>query len=361
MPLLVIGVVVIIIFSGAGGVAGWLSNLFSPGGEPPEQAPAAAPVLGTPTPIKTPTAFPTATPLPTWPLPPTPDPGRPPDPPPPAPTDIAPPDATATEQAYEDAEHSWEATATAEVQHWQQTAVAGYATQTALVPTPTPPPPTPVGGGPYGWPIDPYCRGRDGCASGQDGIRLVTQRYACTDYEEYLCLWCQNAANNGDYRFNGDVPNPRNWWHRGIDLDTGVDPGKPGEALLPTIDGVVIFAGISAGGINTGCGQYVVLGDTSDKYTVRYCHMSLIADAVNVSTGADLGRPWQAGDRIKPYTDSGQRIIIGYSGSTGYSTGPHLHYQIERRLEIGMQDVNPLPYIQRQNAQTPEPTPDPPY
>ncbi len=54
----------------------------------------------------------------------------------------------------------------------------------------------------------------------------------------------------------------------------------------------------------------------------RYGHMSRIAVAE--------GQTVRKGD------------VIGYVGSTGRSTGSHLHYEVR----IGGQAVNPIPYMQ---------------
>jgi murein DD-endopeptidase MepM/ murein hydrolase activator NlpD len=70
-------------------------------------------------------------------------------------------------------------------------------------------------------------------------------------------------------------------------------------------------------GWHGGCGKTVILRHRNGYETV-YCHLSALA----VSAG-------------KPVS---QKQIIGYVGSTGLSTGPHLHYEVKR----GGQHVNPL-------------------
>lgn len=310
--------------------------------------PPAPPCLCSPTPVITPTPLPSATLMPTWPLPPTPNPGRPPDPPPPpAPNQTPPPDLTATAAAYNQAEQEWDATATAEARNWQQTVVAGYATQTALVPTATPIPPTPVGGGPWGWPVDPACTaGHSDCVNSPDGTRYVTQDYGCTWLSaEDACPWCTHEEYSQDYRWRaggqgraergtgGQLPseggisrNPGdiwNHWHTGIDLATGL-----GEPYWATLDGVITLAGYDQRGPSYGYGLHIIIQDPSGLYGVLYGHMSQLGEAVDINTGRDRGRKWQVGDRIRPLTASGQRIIVGYSGSSGNSSGNHLHFTV---------------------------------
>ena len=88
-------------------------------------------------------------------------------------------------------------------------------------------------------------------------------------------------------------------------LHAGVDIGAAyGSPIYAVGDGTVIFAGWHG-----GHGNYVKL-DQGGGYATGYGHMSRIA----VSPGT----------RVR----AGQ--VIGYVGSTGLSTGPHLHYELYR-------------------------------
>lgn len=96
-------------------------------------------------------------------------------------------------------------------------------------------------------------------------------------------------------------------------MHKGVDIGAPwGTPIYAVIDGVVQFAGHSS-----GYGNFVRLAHAGGLGS-GYGHMSRIA----VSAGTHVAR--------------GQ--VIGYVGSTGMSTGPHLHWEIWR----DGQAINPL-------------------
>lgn len=97
--------------------------------------------------------------------------------------------------------------------------------------------------------------------------------------------------------------------HKGIDF--GVPTGTPIQAAGY---GVVDFAGA-----NGAYGYYVRIKH-DDKYSTAYAHMSRFAQGIRKGTKVNQGQ------------------IIGFVGSTGRSTGPHLHYEI---LAGGGQ-VNPL-------------------
>ncbi len=98
-------------------------------------------------------------------------------------------------------------------------------------------------------------------------------------------------------------------------MHKGVDFGAPaGTPIQAAGDGVVEQAGW-----NGSYGNYIRIRHNTD-FASAYAHMSRLA--------ANL----RSGQRVR------QGQIIGYVGTTGRSTGPHLHYEIIRR---GTQ-VNPI-------------------
>jgi murein DD-endopeptidase MepM/ murein hydrolase activator NlpD len=99
-------------------------------------------------------------------------------------------------------------------------------------------------------------------------------------------------------------------------LHGGIDYGAPtGTPIRAAESGTVVTAG-SMGGY----GITVVINHGGGKSTL-YAHQSRLA----VSNGQQVSR--------------GQ--VIGYVGSTGVSTGPHLHFEVR----INGSPVNPAPYL----------------
>lgn len=85
----------------------------------------------------------------------------------------------------------------------------------------------------------------------------------------------------------------------------GVDYAAPqGTAVKATSDGTVEFVGRQ-----NGYGNFIVLRH-GDKYTTAYGHLSAFASG------------------LKPGGHISQGETIGYVGSTGWATGPHLHYEL---------------------------------
>ena len=98
-------------------------------------------------------------------------------------------------------------------------------------------------------------------------------------------------------------------------MHEGVDFGAPmGTPVIAAGDGVVVDKSW-----NGGYGHYVEI-QHNREYATAYGHLS----------------------RYHPNLRVGQRVhqgdIIGYVGSTGLSTGPHLHYEVHR----GARKINPV-------------------
>jgi len=86
--------------------------------------------------------------------------------------------------------------------------------------------------------------------------------------------------------------------HKGVDY-----AASRGTPVRATADGKVVLAGRKGGYGNT------VVISHAGRFSTLYAHMKGFAKNV------------RSGSRVK------QGQIIGYVGSTGYSTGPHLHYE----------------------------------
>jgi LysM repeat protein len=99
------------------------------------------------------------------------------------------------------------------------------------------------------------------------------------------------------------------YWSGHLAIDIGAALGEP---ISAADSGVVVFAGWAAGGYG-----YTAAIDHGNGYQTLYAHLS----SVRVSCGQSVV----------------QGQTIGYGGSTGNSTGPHLHFEI--RYQGGF--VNP--------------------
>ena len=104
--------------------------------------------------------------------------------------------------------------------------------------------------------------------------------------------------------------NPRQQIHKGIDFKA-----KTGTEVVATADGVATVVEF-----RKGYGNLIVITH-KDGYETRYAHLS--------------GFAIEQGEKVK------EGKLIGFVGSTGYSTGPHLHYEVR----INGEAVNPRDYI----------------
>jgi len=113
---------------------------------------------------------------------------------------------------------------------------------------------------------------------------------------------------------HGMRPDPFNRSAR--DYHTGVDISAPhGTRVVAPADGTVVFAGYRA-----GYGNVIVI-DHKFGVITRFGHLS----KYNVQPGQRISRS----------------DVIGYVGSTGRSTGPHLHFEIW----VHNKPVNPAKYL----------------
>ncbi len=118
---------------------------------------------------------------------------------------------------------------------------------------------------------------------------------------------------------NTYVSSSYGWRFGGTDFHTGIDitmSGAYGKPIVASKSGVVK----SVGWQPAGYGNYLII-DHGDGYSTLYAHCSSIA----VGTGQQVS----------------QGQTIAYIGSTGWSTGPHCHFEIR----INGQHTNPANYF----------------
>ncbi|HUV42986.1 MAG TPA: M23 family metallopeptidase [Patescibacteria group bacterium] len=90
-------------------------------------------------------------------------------------------------------------------------------------------------------------------------------------------------------------------FHTGIDIAN--PEGKKGDLITPFMPGTVVYAGQ----ISWGFGKHIII-DHGDNLASIYAHLETI---------------WvEVGQEVKPGD------VIGTEDSTGWATGPHLHFQI---------------------------------
>jgi murein DD-endopeptidase MepM/ murein hydrolase activator NlpD len=106
-------------------------------------------------------------------------------------------------------------------------------------------------------------------------------------------------------------------FHTGIDIASGGGPSINGAAIVAVDAGTVFYTGYRGGYGNT------VMIDHGNGIVTLYAHMQ--SGSISVSSGQVVSK--------------GQRI--GAVGSTGYSTGPHLHFEVR----VNGAPQNPTGYL----------------
>lgn len=139
---------------------------------------------------------------------------------------------------------------------------------------------------------------------------------AGSDPESIPNMWAHAGKINNEFGFRRNPFGGRTYeFHPGMDID-----GERGDVVIAPARGTVTRAGWQG-----GYGQMIEI-DHGNGLITRYGHLSKL----NVEIGDTITR--------------GQ--LIGFIGSTGRSTGPHLHYE----LRLNDHPINPRRFL------PPEPT-----
>jgi murein DD-endopeptidase MepM/ murein hydrolase activator NlpD len=139
-------------------------------------------------------------------------------------------------------------------------------------------------------------------------LRDLVHRFAMVTPPDLSVLTTEpvERSESSGYGWREDPVNKRPKFHHGTDYR-----GKPGTPVLAAGNGVVVFAR------RNGSYGNVIFVDHGGGIITRYAHLSRI----EVREGALVS----AGDRI------------GRVGSTGRTTGPHLHFEVR----LDGRDVDP--------------------
>jgi murein DD-endopeptidase MepM/ murein hydrolase activator NlpD len=135
-----------------------------------------------------------------------------------------------------------------------------------------------------------------------------------SDIANLPSIWAHSGKINNEFGFRRNPFGGRTYeFHNGMDID-----GERGDAIVAPAGGKVTKAGWQG-----GYGNMVEI-DHGNGLITRYGHMS----KVEVSEGDGVSRG----------------VLIGYVGSTGRSTGPHLHFE----LRLGDRPINPRRFLPQQ-------------
>lgn len=146
----------------------------------------------------------------------------------------------------------------------------------------------------------------------EQNLKLLDQFFQDQSYRlsALPSIWPTRGYLSGFFGNRRDPFTGKIDFHPGLDISTQL-----GNKVFASANGIVIAAEYRRGYGN------VVIIDHGFGFSTLYAHLSKIA----VSEGKRVKR-WD---------------VIGYVGTTGKSTGPHLHYEVRRYN----QPVNPLDFI----------------
>lgn len=124
-------------------------------------------------------------------------------------------------------------------------------------------------------------------------------------------------VSSGGYTYpvRGGISQFYSWYHPGLDITASI-----GTPIVAAHNGTVTSISVGTWDGGYGTNLYVSNGD---GIVSHYAHMS----GVNVGVGQNV---------------VGGSTVIGWIGMTGRTTGPHVHFEIQRNGAY----VNPLSYVQ---------------
>lgn len=160
------------------------------------------------------------------------------------------------------------------------------------------------------------------CGKGQYSMPFQGKYSVTATYGRYTDRNKPEYAGQELGGYHGDM---KAKWHNGIDF--GMGRGTP---LYACTDGTVTYGTQTEGSTHrnsdgyAGAGHYAYITAGDGNY-IWYMHLK--------SFNGSSGRKVKKGD------------LIGYSGNTGCSSGPHLHFEIRVGKNSSSNSTNPFPYI----------------
>ena len=146
----------------------------------------------------------------------------------------------------------------------------------------------------------------------EDRIEEELRRIEALGNRQFLpTIWAHLGKINNEFGFRRNPFGGRSYeFHAGMDID-----GERGDTVIAPGNGTVIKAEWQG-----GYGNMIEI-DHGNGLTTRYGHLSKIE--ISVGDGVQRGQ------------------LIGFVGSTGRSTGPHLHYE----LRLNDKAINPRRFL----------------
>ncbi len=123
------------------------------------------------------------------------------------------------------------------------------------------------------------------------------------------------ASGGFTYPVRGEISQFFSWFHRGIDIVSPI-----GTPIVAAHSGTVTQTNVGTYDGGFGTNVWISSGDRTQSH---YAHMS----GVNVGVGQSV---------------IGGKTVVGWIGMTGRTTGPHVHFEIERNGAL----VNPISFLQ---------------